>query len=52
MAAHPTLNYFAAGYDNGMQVFKMERERHGSVRIGSAVFFVKAKQLWMFDLST
>jgi coatomer protein complex subunit alpha (xenin) len=35
LAAHPTLNYFAAGYDNGMNVFKLERERHSSFRVGS-----------------
>jgi len=52
LATHPTLNYFAAGYDNGMHVFKLERERHASVRCGSAVFFVKQKQMWIHDLST
>jgi coatomer protein complex subunit alpha (xenin) len=50
MASHPSLNYFAAGYDNGMCVFKMERERHASARVGSAIFFVKAKNLYMFDI--
>lgn len=28
LAAHPTLNYFASGYDNGMVVFKIERESY------------------------
>ena len=52
MAAHPTLNYFATGYDNGMSVFKLERERHASARMGSNIFFVKNKNLYMYDLST
>ena len=43
MNCHPTLNYFAAGYDNGMNVFKLERERHASYRVGSSIFYVKAK---------
>jgi coatomer protein complex subunit alpha (xenin) len=51
MAAHPTLNYFAAGYDNGMNVFKLEKERHASVRVGGSIFFVKNKQLFLYDLS-
>jgi len=52
LAAHPSLNYFAAGYDNGMTVFKLERERHASQRIGSNIFFVKNKSLYVHDLST
>ena len=51
LAAHPTLNYFAAGYDNGMSVFKLERERHASQRIGSTIFYVKNKNLYAYDLS-
>ena len=51
LAAHPTLNYFATGYDNGMSVFKLERERHASQRMGSSIFFVKSKQLYAYDLS-
>ena len=51
LAAHPTLNYFAAGYDNGMSVFKLERERHASQRMGSSIFFVKSKNLYAYDLS-
>jgi coatomer protein complex subunit alpha (xenin) len=52
LASHPNLNYFAAGYDNGMCVFKIERERHSSVRLGSHIFFVKNKNLYFYDLST
>lgn len=52
MSAHPTLNYFAAGFDNGMMVFKIERERFASQRIGSFIFYVKNKNLYYHDLST
>jgi coatomer protein complex subunit alpha (xenin) len=51
LAAHPGLNYFAAGYDNGMIVFKLERESYQSVRMGSHIFYVKAKNLYYHDLS-
>lgn len=32
IAAHPTLNIFAAGHDSGMVVFKLERERPAMAR--------------------
>ena len=46
------MNYFAAGYDNGMCVFKLERETYASARTGSPIFFVKNKNLYYHDLST
>lgn len=52
LAAHPSLNYFATGYDNGMTVFKLERESYQSARSGSLIFFVKNKNLYYHDLST
>jgi len=30
IAAHPEINLFAAGHDNGVMVFKLERERPAS----------------------
>jgi coatomer protein complex subunit alpha (xenin) len=51
LAAHPTLNYFASGYDNGMVVFKIERESYQSARLASYIFFVKNKTLYFHDLS-
>lgn len=51
LAAHPSLNYFAAGYDNGMNVFKLERERHASLRVSSSLFYVKNKNLITYDLN-
>ena len=52
LAAHPSMNYFAAGYDNGMCVFKLERETYASARSGSMIFFVKNKNLYYHDLSS
>jgi coatomer protein complex subunit alpha (xenin) len=52
LATHPQLNYFAAGHDNGFLVFKLERERFASQRVGQHVFFVKNKSLYAYDLST
>jgi len=52
LAAHPTLNYFATGFDNGMTVFKLERERFATQRIGSYVIYPKAHNLYFYDLST
>ena len=33
MVSHPTLNYFAAGYDNGLCVLKLEKERQASLNM-------------------
>lgn len=52
LAAHPSLNYFASGYDNGMIVFKIEKEIVASARMGSHIFFAKNKNLYFYDLST
>jgi coatomer protein complex subunit alpha (xenin) len=52
LAAHPSLNYFASGYDNGLTVFKLERENYASARAGSHIFFVKNKNLYYHDLSS
>ena len=45
LAAHPTLNLFAAGHDEGMIVFKLERERPAWTLYKDFLFYVKAKQL-------
>ncbi|KAI3654581.1 hypothetical protein MP228_000635 [Amoeboaphelidium protococcarum] len=47
MAAHPTLNMFAAGHDNGLLVFKLERERPAYAITPGAVFYVCNKVLHM-----
>lgn len=35
-----------------MCVFKLERERHASTRIGNTFLYVKAKNLFAYDLVT
>ncbi|CAF5034021.1 unnamed protein product, partial [Rotaria magnacalcarata] len=43
LTIHPTLNLFAAGHDNGMLVFKLERERPVYAVVGNLVYYVKEK---------
>eukprot|EP01114_Cavostelium_apophysatum_P006979 TRINITY_DN1860_c0_g1_i1.p1 TRINITY_DN1860_c0_g1~~TRINITY_DN1860_c0_g1_i1.p1 ORF type:complete len:1253 (-),score=421.85 TRINITY_DN1860_c0_g1_i1:62-3820(-) len=46
LAAHPEMNLFAAGHDNGMIVFKLERERPSYVANGNdSLFYVKDRFL-------
>ena len=52
LAAHPTLNLFAAGHDNGMTIFKFERERPPFCVYENFVFYVKECQLRRLDLTT
>ena len=41
VAAHPTLNMFAAGHDGGMMVFKLERERPAYGIHQNTLYYVK-----------
>ncbi len=43
IAAHPTLNLFAAGHDAGMVVFKLERERPAHAISGNILYYVKER---------
>jgi coatomer protein complex subunit alpha (xenin) len=52
IAAHPTLSLFAAGHDNGMVIFKLERERPAYAIYGNSLFYVKEKTLRRLDFST
>ena len=52
IATHPTLNTFAAGHDNGMIVFKIERERPAFCVHEQQVFYVKERQLRKLDLAS
>ena len=52
LSAHPTLNLFAAGHDNGMMIFKFERERPPFCVYENFVFYVKERQLRRLDLTT
>lgn len=51
VAMHPTSNYFACGYDKGMSIFKLEKERFDHARIGNQLFYVKNKVLMVEDLT-
>ena len=52
IAAHPTLNLFAAGHDSGMVVFKLERERPAHAVHGNLLYYVKEKYLRKLDFTT
>lgn len=52
IAVHPTLNLFAAGHDNGMVIFKLERERPAFTVHGQKLYYIKERQLRCLDLVT
>ncbi|KAI9740819.1 MAG: hypothetical protein M1818_004424 [Claussenomyces sp. TS43310] len=50
IAAHPEINLFAAGHDNGVMVFKLERERPASAIYQNNLFFItKEKHVRSYD---
>lgn len=52
IAAHPEINLFAAGHDNGVMVFKLERERPASAVYQNNLFFItKEKQIRSYDFT-
>jgi coatomer protein complex subunit alpha (xenin) len=52
IAAHPEINLFAAGHDNGVMVFKLERERPASAVYQNNLFFItKDKQIRSYDFT-
>ncbi|CAJ0755331.1 24382_t:CDS:10 [Entrophospora sp. SA101] len=51
LTAHPELNLFAAGHDNGLIVFKLERERPAYAVHQNNLFYIKEKYLRTFDFS-
>ncbi|CAG0901661.1 unnamed protein product [Darwinula stevensoni] len=52
LAAHPSLNLFAAGHDGGMLVFKLERERPVYSVQGNILYYVKDRFLRQLDFTT
>ncbi|KAH9973798.1 coatomer subunit alpha-2 [Lactifluus volemus] len=52
LASHPELNLFAAGHDNGLIVFKLERERPAFTLHGDAVYYVRDKYVRSYDINT
>lgn len=51
LAAHPSLNLFAAGHDSGMIIFKLERERPAYALHGNLLYYVKERFLRRLDLT-
>ena len=52
LAAHPEINLFAAGHDNGVMVFKLERERPASTVHQNQLFYItKEKHVRNFDFA-
>lgn len=52
IAAHPEINLFAAGHDNGVMVFKLERERPAYALHQNQLFFInKEKHVRMYDFT-
>ncbi|KAI9441289.1 coatomer subunit alpha-2 [Lactarius indigo] len=52
LASHPELNLFAAGHDNGLIVFKLERERPAFALHGDTVYYVRDKYVRSYDINT
>ncbi|XP_019057409.1 PREDICTED: coatomer subunit alpha-1-like [Tarenaya hassleriana] len=52
LAVHPEMNLLAAGHDNGMIVFKLERERPAFAVSGDSLFFAKDRFLRYYEFST
>ncbi|KZT60918.1 Coatomer, alpha subunit [Calocera cornea HHB12733] len=52
LCAHPELNLFAAGHDNGLIVFKLERERPAFALHGDTLYYIRDKYVRQHDLST
>ncbi|KAJ9474724.1 Coatomer subunit alpha [Pseudozyma hubeiensis] len=52
LTAHPTLNLFAAGHDNGLIVFKLERERPAFSVHQNTLYYIRDKQVRSLDYGT
>ncbi|EMR08383.1 hypothetical protein PNEG_03223 [Pneumocystis murina B123] len=51
IAAHPEINLFVAGHDNGVMIFKLERERPAYTIYQNTLFFInKEKYICSYDL--
>ena len=52
LTSHPNLNLFAAGHDNGLIVFKLERERPPFALHNNVLYYVRNKQVRVLDYAT
>ncbi|KAJ1937014.1 hypothetical protein EC988_008017, partial [Linderina pennispora] len=51
LTAHPELNLFAAGHDNGLIVFKLERERPAAASHHNNLLYVRESQIRIHDFT-
>ncbi|KAJ4440977.1 hypothetical protein ANN_10826 [Periplaneta americana] len=51
LAAHPSLNVFAAGHDSGMIIFKLDRERPAYAVHKNILYYVKGRILRKLDFT-
>lgn len=49
LAAHPTLNLIASGFDSGLMIFKLEKERVPAVIHKNLIYVARHKQLKRVD---
>lgn len=52
LAIHPEQNLLAAGHDNGLIVFKFERERPASIAWKDSLLYIKDRTLRKYDFET
>lgn len=52
LTAHPELNIFAAGHDNGLVVFKLERERPAYSVHDRTLYYVKDRYLRSYEFGS
>ncbi|EGN92902.1 hypothetical protein SERLA73DRAFT_65083 [Serpula lacrymans var. lacrymans S7.3] len=52
LAAHPQLNLFAAGHDNGLIVFKLERERPAFAVHADSLYYIRDKYVRAYDFNS
>ncbi|KII84248.1 hypothetical protein PLICRDRAFT_701838 [Plicaturopsis crispa FD-325 SS-3] len=52
LAAHPNLNLFAAAHDNGLIVFKLERERPAFAVHQDTLYYIRDKYVRAYDFNT
>lgn len=51
LVSHPELNLFAAGHDNGLIVYKLERERPAQAIHHNTLLYVKDSQVRLHDFT-
>ncbi|ANB16004.1 Cop1p [Sugiyamaella lignohabitans] len=53
IAAHESINLFAAAHDSGVMVFKLERERPASTVYQNSIYYInREKQVKFFDINS